>query len=77
MSITCDICGEWSPGTGFGHRDICLPCFEHNFSGNPLDAPTAREALDASVDAAGPYQRAALARLHASWRWQEEDRHDL
>ena len=75
MSIRCDICGEWSPGTGVGHRDICLWCYERNFSGNPLEAPTAREALEVYVHGAPPLtpcQMDALRRLAARWR-QEED----
>jgi hypothetical protein len=77
MSIRCDICGEWSAGTGCGHRDICLPCFERNFAGNPLDTPAAREAmedyalaLDNPQLALTPRQLSAMARIAEVWRRQ-------
>ena len=82
MSIRCDICGEWSAGAGIDHRDICLPCFAHNFSGiQPPLAPgpvpgdhSARDALAAFVDSPQqltPRQVAAMARLAEAWRRQE------
>jgi predicted nucleic acid-binding Zn-ribbon protein len=78
--LVCTICGLWYPHVGADRLDICPECLTLNFPAvqnlDPAPVPwdvSAREALEASVDAAAPYQRAAMARLHARWRWTEED----
>ena len=69
-SSSCTVCGTWYAGVGIGWRDICPDCWRRNFAGNPLEEPTAREALDAYVDAAHqctPRQVEAMRRMQARW----------
>ena len=69
--ICCVICGLWYPADARDRLDICLPCVELNFAGNPLDAPDAREALEAYVypdHQMTPRQAQALARMHVYWQ---------
>jgi hypothetical protein len=73
----CTICNEWYAGVGIGRLETCEGCLP-NFAGNPLEEPSAREALNAYVDAhcpspLTPRQTQALARLAAVWRRQDAD----
>ena len=82
MFLPCSVCGESYRMTGTHNRDrldMCMPCFDKNFSGAspPLDVhtPMAREALDAYVEAPvetghqlTPRQVQALARMHVYWQ---------
>jgi hypothetical protein len=69
MCICCTVCWEWYTTTLQDTLDICLHCTRANFSGNLLETPSAREALDAYVSMT-PRQLDALRSLHA--RWEEE-----